>query len=477
MNAVRTGDLPEPPQPEVDDVYIIGDVNNFSTTGWDPTKGIKLTYNNGIYTGEVTTTPQEGQELAYIGFSKKIADPASENPWNEIEPYRFGPSSMGDFIMTEELLGTSCELDMETYESIGIPEGTWTVTVDLDNLLFKVEGTWPVDTVVPEPYTGDLFVLGEANGNGWGPNVGVQMTYDSENAVFTANIAAKAQNYDSELEANYSYFSFTKVLADDWAAIADSRIGAVAEGNFLVTDEYLDVPLNLTAGEVAFKVPSGYYYDLTVSVDSMTLIITRGDAVEPDPVEHYTGDVYVLGDVNDNGGWFTNVGAKMNRDEENNLYTLIINTTGEAYVDPETNIGYSYFSFTKQLVDSAADWDGIAPYRFGAVSDGDFWVTEDILGQTLPLVNNGQSFRAPAGDWKLTLSVDEMTLIIEKVIWPEGDVNHDFVVDVSDVTATIAVALGGVPNVFYEAQADLNEDGIIDVSDVTAVIARALSNQ
>ncbi len=60
--------------------------------------------------------------------------------------------------------------------------------------------------------------------------------------------------------------------------------------------------------------------------------------------------------------------------------------------------------------------------------------------------------------------------------WLPGDVNHDNIVDVSDVTATISVALGSTPDIFYEAEADLNGDGIIDVSDVTAVIARALAN-
>ncbi len=56
-----------------------------------------------------------------------------------------------------------------------------------------------------------------------------------------------------------------------------------------------------------------------------------------------------------------------------------------------------------------------------------------------------------------------------------GDVNHDGNVDVSDVTATISVALGGDPDPFFMNEADLNGDGVIDVSDVTAVISFALN--
>ncbi len=60
--------------------------------------------------------------------------------------------------------------------------------------------------------------------------------------------------------------------------------------------------------------------------------------------------------------------------------------------------------------------------------------------------------------------------------WLPGDVNHDGTVDVSDVTATIASALGSDPSPFFMTEADLNGDGVIDVSDVTAVISHALGS-
>ena len=335
--ATRTGDLPEPPQPEVDDVYIIGDVNNI---GWSATEGVQMTYNEGIYTAEITTQNQGDLGVAYFGFTKKLADPesTSENIWDDIEAYRFGPMSEGAFVMTEALLGQDCELDLEgSYNSIAIPEGTWTVTVDLANGLFSINGAWPTDTVVPEPYT---------------------------------------------------------------------------------------------------------------------------------------GDVYILGDVNDNGGWFTNVGVKMTRDAENNVYTATITTTGEAYVDPETNIGYSYFSFTKQLVEGADDWDGIQPYRFGAAnSEGDYRITDETTGIEIGLANGGASFAIPAGEWNLTVSVDNMTLIVEKaenVLI--GDANGDGVVNPTDATVLINALLSENFEAIVPANSDMDGNGTVNVTDAILLI-------
>ena len=319
------------PEPTVDDVYIIGDVNEI---GWSATDGVKMTYNEGIYTAEITTQKQGDMEVGYFGFTKKLADPESEseNIWDDIASFRFGPVSDGPFVMTEELLGQECDLATDgSFESIAMPEGTWTVTVDLVHNKFTINGTWPTDTVVPEPYT---------------------------------------------------------------------------------------------------------------------------------------GDVYILGEVNDNGGWFTNKGVKMTRDAENNVYTATITTAGE-------NDGYSYFSFTKQLAEGEADWDAIAPYRFGAVTDGNpFLVTEELLGDTLALVYNGdpRAFQIEGGEWNLTLSVDNMQLIIEKIASVRGDVNKDGNVRIDDVTSLIDYLLSGNGDGLDLVAADCNKDGDIRIDDVTSLI-------
>ena len=290
-----------------------------------------MTLNEGIYTAEITTQNQGDLGVAYFGFTKKLAEVDDSTAWDVIAPFRFGPVSEDAFVMTEELLNVNCDLATDgSYNSIAIPAGTWTVTVDLVNNKFAINGEWP--------------------------------------------------------------------------------------------------------------------------------------SVEP---EHYDGDVYIMGEVNDNGGWFTNKGVKMTRDAENNVYTATITTAGENIPEGE-EVGYSYFSFTKQLAEGEADWDAIAPYRFGAVSEGDFLVTEELLGETLALENGGDAYKIPAGEWNLTLSVDKMTLVIEKVASViRGDVNKDGKVNISDVTSLIDLLLSGGEMI---PEGDCNQDGAMNISDVTALI-------
>ena len=453
------------PEPEAD-VYIIGEVND--NGGWFTNKGVKMTLNEGVYTANITTAG-ENDGLSYFSFTKQLADSAAD--WEAIAPYRFGPVSEGDFIMTEELLGQECALTTDGSNAIAVPAGEWTVTVNLNTYMFTIDGTWPVDTVTPEPEA-DVYIIGEVNDNGgWFTNKGVKMTLNE--GVYTANITTAGEN------DGLSYFSFTKQLADsaaDWEAIAPYRFGPVSEGDFIMTEELLGVQCALVDNGQAIAIPAGEW---TVTVDLNTYKFTIDGTwpiVEP---EHYDGDVYILGDVNDNGGWFTNKGVKMTRDEENYLYTATITTTGEAYVNPETGIGYSYFSFTKQLVDSAADWEGIAPYRFGAISDGDFWVTDETLGTEIALVNQGATFQIPAGEWNLTLSVDNMTLKIEKAEsdYILGDVDMDNLVKINDVTVLINYLLSGNTEGIDLRAADCDKDTFVKINDVTTLINFLLSGK
>ncbi len=449
------------PQPVVDDVYIIGDVNNI---GWSATQGVKMTLNEGLYTAEITTQNQGDLGVAYFGFTKKLAEVDDSTAWDVIAPFRFGPVSEGAFVMTEELLNVNCDLATDgSYNSIAIPAGTWTVTVDLVNNKFAINGTWPTDTVIPEPTT-DVYIIGDVNNIGWSATQGVKMTY--KEGIYTAEITTQKQG-DLEL----GYFGFTKKLADPesetaWDDIAAFRFGPVSDDAFVMTEELLNVNCDLaTDGSYnSIAIPAGTWTVTVDLVNNKFAINGEWPSVEP---EHYDGDVYIMGEVNDNGGWFTNKGVKMTRDAENNVYTATITTAGENIPEGE-EVGYSYFSFTKQLAEGEADWDAIAPYRFGAVSEGDFLVTEELLGETLALENGGDAYKIPAGEWNLTLSVDKMTLVIEKVASViRGDVNKDGKVNISDVTSLIDLLLSGGEMI---PEGDCNQDGAMNISDVTALI-------
>ena len=469
--------LKETPEPVVDDIYVFGDLNNYA---WDPTQGLQMTYNEGIYTAEVNATLREGVDKAYIGFTKKLADPESETPWDDIAGFRFGPVSEGAFEMTEELLGVECDLATDgSYESIALPEGTWTVTVDMVNHKFTVNGTWPTDTVTPEPVIDDIYVFGDLNNYAWDPTQGVLMTYNE--GIYTAEVNATMRE-----GVDKAYIGFTKKLADPesetpWDDIAGFRFGPVSEGAFEMTEELLGVECDLaTDGSYeSIALPEGTW---TVTVDMVNHKFTVNgtwptDTVTPEP---YTGDVYILGEVNDNGGWFPNIGAKMTRDEENNVYTLRITTAGENVNEGE-EIGYSYFSFTKQLAENDWEnggWDEITGYRFGAVTDGNpFDVTEEMLGTELDLVMAAEpmAFKIPAGTWDLTLSVDNMKLVINKVNFMRGDVDMDGVVGISDVTRLVDYILSKDATDMSLEAADADLDGEIGIADVTKLVDFILS--
>lgn len=475
VTSQRTGDLPEPPQPEIDDVYIFGDVNNYA---WDPTQGVQMNYNEGIYTAEVTATPREGQEVAYFGFTKKLAEVNDSTAWDAIAPYRFGPVSEGNFLMTEALLGVANELAEEGYESIAIPAGTWTVTVDLVNNTFKVDGTWPTDTVVPEPEIDNVYIIGDVNNIGWSAIDGVQMNYNEENKVYTAEITTQNQG-----NLGVAYFGFTKMLADStaedaWAAIEPYRFGPDSEGAFVMTEDLLATNCDLaTDGSYeSIALPEGTW---TVTVDLVNnKFMIDGtwpvDTVVPEP---YTGNLYILGEVNGNS-WAPNTGVQMTYNAETALFNAEVTAEASNY-DEELQANYSYFSFTKMLAETADDWAAIASSRMGAVADGDFLVTDEQLNKQLSLTNGEKAFKVPSGyTYDITVSVDKMKVIINRVVWELGDVNHDHSVDVGDVTALIAYILGNVPERFFttEANVDGDAENTYDVGDVTALIAKILAN-
>lgn len=146
------------PYPGTDDVYIIGNVNNYD---WRTNVGVKMTYNESskVYTAAITTQTDGSLQKSYFGFTKKLIDDEDGGAWDLIEPFRFGPVSDGTFMMTEELLGMDLPLATDgSHESIAIDAGSWIVTVDLINNLFCIN-----KITIPEPILGDLNGDGSVN--------------------------------------------------------------------------------------------------------------------------------------------------------------------------------------------------------------------------------------------------------------------------------------------------------------------------
>ena len=286
--------------------------------------------------------------------------------------------------------------------------------------------------------TPDLYLFGPA-AQGWDPTKGNIMTYNETQETYSIAIAPEAP----------TSFSFTTKLAqneNDWEAIAAYRWGADTDGNdFVFNENYLDSTLTLIQTDQpghAFAVPAGQY-TLTVDLNNKTLVIS-GTITPVEPED--TTKVYILGNVV--GNWDPTVGQEMTT-TDNITYTATLNAI-------DNGDGNAYFTFTKKL----GTWEEIAPYRFGAVSENDYWVTPENIGDTIKLVYGGKTIRIPAGEYTLTLNVQDMTLLIEgEIIIP---------VDTAQVFILGNVAGEWDPTVGQEMA---TEDGVIYTAELNAVDA------
>ena len=129
MKLVIAGEWVEEPEPEKM-VYIIGNV----VGDWDPTVGTPMVERGeGIYDIEITLVDAyEGN--SYIGFTTKLADPESETPWDDIEEFRFGPVSEGNFVLTPELEETDIAITFDAHETIQAPAGKYWILVDFGEM-------------------------------------------------------------------------------------------------------------------------------------------------------------------------------------------------------------------------------------------------------------------------------------------------------------------------------------------------------
>ncbi len=141
-------------------------------------------------------------------------------------------------------------------------------TIDPETKEVGFTATKVQDGPVVDPITGDLFMLGNVNGNGWAGNVGAEMTTADED-IYTLTDAIIADSGDG-----YGYFSFSSKLgenADDWSFAAYRR-GAVEDGT-LVEDGVQAVLADWGVAN-AFKVLPGTY-DVEVGLSSDYVTLTK----------------------------------------------------------------------------------------------------------------------------------------------------------------------------------------------------------
>jgi len=432
-------------------IYLVGQAP--TGLGWDPSKGIEMT-DNGDGTYQYVTAISG---TVYFCFADQLASSSSD--WSTFNSqYRYGPSSKDYKVVTNTDVPVGKNGD---YSFRFDGDGTeYKIIFNLTALTIRIEGNQSEEV---NPITGECYILGEMGGNSWDPSMGVKMNTTDGN-LFTVNVSTSNAT-------DYSYFSFTTKLAtssDDWGGISDYRMGATSDGDYEVTSEMLGTTLGLSdfGGSTAFKIAPGDY-KITVNVNEKTLVVS-GDMSEIDPL---TGECYVMGEVNGNS-WAANQGVQMTTTDQN-VYTATVTTDG-ANVDASDGVGYSYFSFTTKLGETADSWDAISAYRFGAL-DNDYLLSDDQLGIELSLSSYGtaNSFKAPAGTYDLTVNLANKTLVVKRATGTKkGDVNGDGEVSIADVNAIIDLILVNG----YSTEADVNGDGEVTIADVNVVIDIILAN-
>lgn len=327
---------------ENEHVYILG-----NAAEWTATQGQEMTTEDGVIYTATLEAQNVSDGYSWFGFTTKLADATSETPWDDIAAYRFGAVSEGDFLVTNETLGTAITLTKEGYQAFQIAAGKYELSLNLNEMtlvITKVEE--------PQPET-QVWILGEVNGNSWDPTTGVEMTTEDGN-IFTAQITTR--------ETGYSYFSFTKKLAEatsetPWDDIADYRFGALGEdANFLVTEEMLGTELPMTdVGYLAYQMAPGTF-NLSLNLETMKLTITGEFTPQPQPENNW----YLIGT---NNGWSTSdMSYKFTQSTENeNVYSIHVdNVSGEFWFKIANEDCYTAGDFWSGTILSFAN-NGVNP--------------------------------------------------------------------------------------------------------------------
>ena len=170
-------------------------------------------------------------------------------------------------------------------------------------------------------------------------------------------------------------------------------------------------------GDVMFKIvtdknwnnpsyPADNYIISNVKPGTYTVTITLNPATGEINVNVVgQADVFVIGQINGNTQFAPNDGLQMTT-EDGKIYTA------QVTID-DIEAGYGFFAFTHKLGANADDWSTVNAYRFLAQSNGNFVVTGPTMNVELPMEYNGDnSMKIPAGDYTLTVDIENMKLTI-----------------------------------------------------------------
>ncbi len=381
--------------------YLVG--NAPFGNGWDPSNGVEMTQNaDGTYsfTGTINGS-------IWFVFADALAESSSD--WATFNStMRIGPTggdeeiTAGAWVSFQKAGG-----DNGAYKFTG-SGSEYTVTLNPFSNKFKIDGY--VEPIVIDTYT----VAGtpvSVFGTEW------DATNTDNDMIKLDNGMYQLDKLGCELGAG-SELQFKVVGNHDWGNAWP------AENRTVTLDQ------------------SGVY-NLRFTFDPATTFCGV-QASLIGTIDTRTGDLFILGEVNDNN-WAANVGLQM-ATEDQNIFTANFTTKG-ATIDETDGIGYSYFSFTTKLAEDE-DWSTIQAYRLGA-SEENFLLSDDMMGVELPLGANTNSYKIPAGEYEATVNLDAMTVVITKVV-KETTATPVITYEVTDDNVIITVTGEGEVHVYVD---------------------------
>ncbi len=274
------------PQPSTDEYELVTDASQLSA-------GDQIIIANTATTGSgyaISTTQNTNNRAATAvtianskitpGSSVQILTLEKEgNNWlfNTGDGYLYAASSSSNYLRTETTP------DANAQATISISNNAATVTfqgTNTHNILkynansgnpifscYTTAGTvYIYKKVTSTPSSNDVYIIGQANGNGWDTSTGVQMTYSNNNDNYTADIYCTGVNTGND--EGYSFFLFAKSLPYDWSTTSNlygsggngSYWGIGGNGESAFGEE---IPL-YEGSKDSFRLAAGLY---TVTVD------------------------------------------------------------------------------------------------------------------------------------------------------------------------------------------------------------------
>lgn len=390
---------------QFDPLYVMGRI---AGQVWAANQGTAMETKDGnIYTLQAIFQKAEDKAEATFGFTTKLA---GGSDWNQIANYRIGYTDAYGDTGYPVLYGKKMKLG-ETGPSskenfFAVQDGEYKITVNLAERTCVVE---PVNKTYDVLYVMGNVASVDANGNPkfqvWAADQGTQLyTHDFTNYIGQLKFANDVN------DANVTFGFTTKLGADftKWDDIANNRFGAQAPNTNVTLDSPIQCGDYLASKENKFVIPNGTY-DVSMNLSTRTLLVSKTPFTS----------LYILGRVSyDKDGakywqpWSSKQGYELSTQDG-------VTYTGKVAVEDDLGSAYPTIGFSTKVSANEDNWDAIAGYRFGAVTDGGEYLpfnTEVQCGDFLASKEN--KFNVRRGEYNFTIDLTKRAVKIEPTSTP-----------------------------------------------------------